>query len=549
MAGNKPNATSASPRREGDRLDSWKAIAAYLNRTVRTVHRWETHEGLPVHRHHHKKSGSVYAYQSEIDAWWESAAPEAETRRNSSERLMLAVLPFERFGGGPDDEYLAAGFTEDLITDLARLDPARLGVIARTSAMAFKGTGQDVKRIGRKLGVGYVVEGSVRREGDRLRVTAQLISVQDQTHLWAERYDRAIGDVLRMQSDIARAIASEIHLQLSSDRDALLPVAPAVHPGAYQAYLKGRFFMYQMTGDAIRKAVEYFQEAIRLDPNYAAAYAGVAEACVWLPAFAGVLPRESFPRALDAAQKALKLDSGLSEAFASLGAYHTYFGWDWSEAEKALRQAGELNPSNIHARVILADLLSFVGRHDEAIAEGSRACEIDPLSLFVHSGFGFTLYLARKYDEALKQLERTLELDPNYLLTYLNLGLVLTAKGDYEKAVGVFRRARELAPHFPDALALLAYACGRSGRSGEALALLNELRALERQQFVPHFLYATVYVGLEDEERSLGALEASYDERTWLLGTVKSLPIFDPLWGTERFKHLVSRMKFPHTAP
>jgi TolB-like protein len=375
-----------------DRLDSWKEIAAHLRRSLATVQRWEKREGLPVHRHLHGKLGSVWARKSEIDAWWverrlqlEAPPPSgvaeegrAMPRRprglwlklagvtlalgaalllvlrgegrgrwpSAAGRTMIAVLPFENLTGDPQQEFFCDGITEEMITLLGGLGPERLGVIARTSSMKLKGARKDVREIGRELGVGYVLEGSVRRDGDRVRIAAQLILASDQTHLWAQSYDRDVADILAVQTGVARAVANQIRLELTPRQQARLTSGRTVNHQAFDAYLRGRHELNRRSADSVEHAIRYFRAAIEADPAYVAPHAGLADSYNQLGTFAigAQSPRETRRLARSAAQAALAIDDQLAEAHAALG-YADLYDWSWKPAESSLRRALELNPS------------------------------------------------------------------------------------------------------------------------------------------------------------------------------------------------------------
>jgi TolB-like protein/Flp pilus assembly protein TadD len=468
--------------------------------------------------------------------------PEAD---GSNGRVMLAILPFENLGGDPEQAYLTDGLTEEMITELGRLNPVQLGVIARMSAMSYKGTTKTAAEIARELGVDFILEGSVRRESDRVRIVAQLIRARDQTHIWAERYDRDLGSILSLQSEVARAIAAQTRMRLSGESAARLERPLNVHAEAYQAYLKGRFFLNQRTGDAIQKALEHFQQAVAAEPAYAQAYAGVADAHELLASYANVVPRESFERAIEAARHALELDPELSEPYTSLGTIHTSYTWDWAQAEHSFVRALELNPSSVPAHKGYSELLSFLGRHDEALGEAKRAVELDPLSLVSHANLGIIYYRASRYDDALRQMTQTLNMDPNYLLGYLNLGLIHAARGAYNEAVTAFQRATSYSPEFTDSLGLLGYAYAKAGRIADARAIGTELRRLSEERYISGYILAHYHLGLGEREQALTELERAYEERSWLVALLKVDPLLHELRSDPRFRALLLRLKFP----
>jgi TolB-like protein/DNA-binding winged helix-turn-helix (wHTH) protein/Tfp pilus assembly protein PilF len=463
----------------------------------------------------------------------------------ASGRVMLAVLPFENLGADPEQGYLSDGLTEELIAEFGRLDPTGLGVIARTSAMSYKGTTKSVALIAKELGVDYIFEGSVRREGDRVRIVAQLIRASDQTHVWADRYDRDLGSVLGLQTEVARQIAAQTRIRLSAAASARLGRTITGHPEAYQAYLRGRFFLNQRTGGAIEKAVEQFRQAIAIDPAYAQAHAGLADAYELLASYANITPRDFFDRSLQSAHRALELDPELAEPYASLGTIHTSYTWDWIEAERAYRRALELNPSSAEARKGYGELLSFLGRHDQAIVQLTRATALDPVALVMHANLGIVYWRARRYDEAMQQMTQTLNMNPNYMLGHLNVGLIQAARGEYDAAAAAFRRASEYSPRFGDPLGLLGHAHARAGRIEEARAVGDELRRLSAETYVSAYIRALYHLGLEERELALDELERAYDERSWLVAMVKVDPMLDALRSEPRFQALVQRLRFP----
>ena len=336
-------------------------------------------------------------------------------------KIVLAVLPFENLSGDPEQEYFSDGLTEEMITQLGRLNPRRIGVIARTSAMRYKLTNKTVAEIGHELGVAYVVEGSVRRAGSRVRVTAQLVQVQDQTHVWAESYERRFDDILMLQSDLARAVAKEIDVTLTPSEARRLARAPAISPLAHEAYLKGRYFWNNRTEDGLKKGIEFFHDAIAHEPDFAAAYDGISDCYVML-ACRGVLPaRETFQRARTAAGRALELDGALGEGHASM-AHVRLHDWDWDGLDDDFRRALELDPGHAIAYYWYSEYLMAVGRADESIAMVQTAHRMDPLSSVLSASLGMILYLARRYEQSLAGLRKALEIQkiPN---TYTNLAI------------------------------------------------------------------------------------------------------------------------------
>src|SRR5687768_5764225 len=365
---------------------------------------------------------------------WRASRPVAAP---APSKITLAVLPFENLSGDPDQDYLSDGMTEEMIMQLAQLNPARLAVIARTSSMHFKGSNRTVAQIGHELAADYVVQGSLRREGERLRISAQLIQVEDQTHLWTQNYERDMRDLLAVQDDVARAIASEIRVQLTplrpsaDDREA---GAGTVSAEVHQQYLRGRFFWNKRTEAGYVKAIEHFQQAIQSSPEYAPAYAGLADAYALLGSMTNsTLPRqEAMPLARSFAEKALALDESLAEAHASLAFVRMHFEHEWAAAEQAFQRAIALNPSYVTARHWYAYCLMAQTRVPEALREIRLAQELDPLSLIINTDVAELLYYARQYDDAIRQAQKTLEMDSSFALAHRVLALAYEQKGMFE---------------------------------------------------------------------------------------------------------------------
>ena len=615
-----PAAASAGPVEfpASDRLDSWKEIAAYLGREVRTVQRWEKKEGLPVHRHLHDKLGTVYAYKSELDAWRnsrrlvfeqedqaeeagqeESFTPESGTSRPAEPedtqeeapprrgafrlatwsllavlvagglylgrrsfapqpkpragKVMLAVLPFENLSGDAQQEFFSDGITEEMITQLGRLQPDRLGVIARATMMQYKGGHKSVEEIGAELHVEYILEGSVRRAGDRVRIAARLIQVNDQTHLWAEDYDRDLRDILAIQSDVARAIAGQIQLKLTPAQTTLtasrarlgLAGTRAVNPEAYDAYLRGRFFWNNRTDEGLKKSIDEFNLAIQKDPNDALAYAGLADSYDVLGFFGLLPPQEAYRKAKAAALKALELDDSIAEAQVSLADVAYHYERDWAGAERQFKRALELNPNYPTAHQWYAVFLDVMGRTEEARVEIDRARALDPLSLVIHTDTASHFYYARQYDQAIEEARKALEMVPDFPLGHVWLGMAYLQKKSYSEAIAEFRRARATWPTNMTVLALLGHAYGAAGQHSEALNVINELKSLSRQRYVSPACFAVVYIGMGDRNQAFQWIDKAYQEHAPLLARLKSEPLVDSLRSDPRFNRIVARLKFP----
>lgn len=531
---NQGSQTSGTPK--ADRLDSWKEIAAHLRREVRTVQRWEKSEGLPVHRHLHQKLGSVYAYRSALDAWWKERHCDLE-RSPQRRRIMLAVLPIENWSRDPEHEYLSDGITEEMIVHLGRLNPERLGVIARQSAMAYKGTKKRADEIGRELGVDYLVGGSARRGNHHVRVTAHLIKVSDQTELWAETHDRDLSDLLALQREVAATIAQKIRVALAPH------VAPAgrreANPEAYEAYLYGRFWLNKRTPEALSRAFTCFERAGALDPSSPLPHTGLAD-CYNLVAYYGTEPPKSvYPKARAAAQKAIELDETLPEAHALLAEVSYLYDWDWSNAEREFRRAVELGPNCLVARQWYGVFLSLLGRHEEASRELRAAEQLDPLSVLVGTQIGLALYEARQYDAAIERLRRTLELDVSFPLAHTCLGMACLQKSLHDEAIAEFRNAQRLAPGDLTPVSLLGYAHAVAGKRNEARKVLRTLKALAKERSVSAAYPCAVHLGLGDLQTALDLAEEACGERSGFLTRLKVEPLFDRLRSEPRFVELL----------
>jgi TolB-like protein/Tfp pilus assembly protein PilF len=460
----------------------------------------------------------------------------------SSDRTMLAVLPFVDMSREPQD-YFCDGLTEELITRIARLDTARLGVIARTSAMAYKHTTSAADQIARELGVDFLLEGSVRREGRRVVVTAQLIAASDQTHLWADSYEAELRDVLVVQQRVAEAVAAAVRVELGSSHD---QGARAIDPDAHAAYLRGRFHLNRRTADGFRAALAAFRQAVDLEPSFAPGHLGLAR-CYGTYAM-GLLPRaEAQPRAMASLERAIELDDGLAEAHAMLGTLQA-LGWRHDDAEESFRRAIMLDPDDAlshhwYAMLFLVDL----GRFEEAVDELRRAQALDPLALIASADLAVVFWLMREPARAIEQCRRVLELDPTFARAHLYGGLAYAQTGRYREAVEAFERAREK-DDSPWTVGWLGYGFGKATRAAEARAVLDELEGLGSAGREVAFLQALVYTGLGAGDRALDCLERALDEQMLASSLTPYLPVFDDLRHDARFQRIVERMA-ARTAP
>lgn len=583
-----PPASKATERR----LDSWKEIAVYLSRDVTTVQRWEKREGMPVHRHQHDKRGSVYALTSELDAWIESrrlsadeAEPKPETvapsippnqhtsprerrpalwfavsalvclcliavawlavRHRAAERARagirsIAVLPLRNLSGDPAQEYLADGITDALIGRLSGIHELR--VVSHTSVLRFRNSQESVPEIARDLGVDAVLEGSVIRDGSRIRVTAQLIRGATDGHLWSEDYDREMRDVLTLESEMAQLVAEKVEVTVTGEERQRLAAARPVAPEVYESYLKGRFVLDSGNSRAsMEQSIGYFEDAIHRDPTFAPAYLGEAETYRELgTVFAGASPAETRPKAISFARQALALDPNLVDAHVIL-ANVLQQEWQWSEAESEYKRAVELNPNDAVAWSGLALWLACQGRTDEAVTRIRQARALDPVAV---SGddVSWILFLAHRYDEAIRESQSTLAIHPDDGFGLMFLGFSLAANGQAGDAVPILEKSVSLSKGSPAATGVLIRAYARAGRRRDALRLLSELKQRRSVGYIPAAAFVNAYLGLGDNEQAFYWLEQACREQSNILQFVKVHPYFDPIRSDPRFADLIHRV-------
>ena len=453
----------------------------------------------------------------------------------------LVVLPFENRSGDPAQEFFSDGMTDALIADLAQI--AALRVISRTSAMRFKGTHPSLSQLARELGVDAVVEGSALRAGERVRITVQLVDVASDRSLWAKSYERGLSDILALQSEVAHAIADEIRIQVTPEERERLRSKGAVNPAAHVAYLQGSFLWNRFTGESVKEAIRRFEEALAFDPNYAVAYAGLADSYIMLANHHILPPREGYSLGRKAAERGLSLDDSLAELHTSLGLIHRLFDWDWPAAERECLKTVELNPGYAFGRSRYALLLSGMGRHEEAIAEAQRALELDPLNLLTHTVVGDTLFYARRFERAVASYRSCLELDPTFGAAHTDLARSLEHVGRTDEAVEEFVRGDASADGRPRPSTGLAILYARAGRQQEAHATMDSVLALAQKQFVSPYGIASYYAVTGDNERALDWLERAYSERDGTLVWLKVHPRLDGLRGESRFRDLLARMR------
>ena len=456
----------------------------------------------------------------------------------------LVVLPFENLSADKDQAYFADGMTDELIAHLAKIRSLR--VISRTSSMEYKGTHKALSQIARDLNVDSVVEGTVLRSGDRVRITAELVQVATDRHLWAETYESQLGDILTLQSHVASAIVNEIRVKLTPEDQVRLATTRPVSTQSYENYLKGRYYWNKRSQEGLTKAIDYFQLAIEKDPNYALAYAGLADCYSIIgSAIVGTVPASGVaPQARAAALKSLELDDTLAEAHTSLATVRFNYDWDWNAAASGFRRAVELNPSYATAYQRNSLYLMSMGRTSESIAEMNRAHDLDPLSISMNFSLGWRLYMAREYDQAIEQLRNTIDMDPAFVLPHLVLGQAYEQKKAYDQAIAELRRATELSLGSPPVLAALARTLAVSGRITEARNLLEQLQ-LSKRQYVSPFYVAIVYAGLGENERALDWLEKAYADHSNAIVFLKVDPQLDTLRSYPRFHELQRKLRLP----
>jgi TolB-like protein/tetratricopeptide (TPR) repeat protein len=588
MMGEQSPGTLPPVKSSEERLDSWKEIATYLNRDVTTVQRWEKREGMPVHRHVHDKRGSVYALTEELDLWMQSRRlseadpenqpepetppieqrPEGETASRKARLWLaltmalcvcslvaawltfrhravataepkirsLAVLPLKNLSGDPAQEYFADGMTEEVIGRLSLIRGLR--VISRTSVMQFRDTKLLAPEIARTLGVDALVEGSVIREGNRIRVHAQLIRASTDAHFWSETYDRELGDALTLESEVAESIAQRVEVTVTGEERARLVAARPVSPEVYEIYLKGLVAKGNSRAE-VEQRIAYFDEAIRKDRTFAPAYVGLAYAYDDLgTVFVGAPPSETRPKVISAARRALELDPQLADAHVLLASMDMS-QWRWAEAESELRRALDLNPNDAAAHLGLSDWLLCHGRVEEALAWARRARELDPLG---DDNIVWILVNAHRYDEAIKESRNVLAVKPDYGFTLWNFGWALIFNNQAEEAIPVLEKAASVTDRSPGIICTLVWAYARAGRRSDALRLVEELKKRQRAGYVPTAAFVNAYLGLGDNDEAFAWLGRACQEKSNLLKLIKVFPPFDGVRSDPRFQELVRRV-------
>jgi TolB-like protein/Tfp pilus assembly protein PilF len=452
----------------------------------------------------------------------------------------LAVLPLANLSGDPQQQYFADGMTEELTTELSQVSSLR--VVSRTSAMRYKATQKSVPEIARELNVDAVVEGSVEREGDRVRITAQLVQGPTDTHLWAKGYERDLRDSLRLQDEVAQAIVGEIQLKLTPQEQAHFARNETVDPQAHEDYLQGLFHLQLHTGPDERKAIDLFQAAIKKDPSYAAAYSSLADSYRALIFNSNAAPADVLPLSEAAARRAIEIDGQLAEAHSALASDLTDYDWDWTGAEREFEIALRLNPNSPHVHGAYAHFLRQEGKLEESIREARRAVELDPVSAQGNFILSQSLHEARRYDEAISQLGKTLDLEPRFWPAHLYLGKTLAEQGHYQAAIEELKKAGNFTS---EPYATIGYVYGRMGRTTDAHKVIADLQDQLKTGYVAPTNFVTVYIGLSDKDHAFAWLEKGFQQRDFWITFLKGEPIFDPLRSDPRFQDLVRRVNFP----
>ena len=454
----------------------------------------------------------------------------------------IAVLPFVNTSTDPENEYFCDGLAEELINALSKIN--ELKVAARTSAFSFKGKSSDVGDIGQRLGVKTVLEGSVRKSGNRLRISVQLVNAADGFHLWSERYDREMQDIFELQDEITLAVVDALKLKLfGEDRSELLKKG-TTNAEAYELYMRGRYFWNRRRIDDFGRAIEQFEKAIELDPDYALAYTGLADCLIFLGYYQAFPPSVAGPKAEAGIRKAIEMDATLAESQASMAVYKVYFEFDWKGGEEGFLRAIELNPKLLTARYWYAQLLTALGRFDEAIEQGRIALELDPLNLIASGNVARALYIAHRFDEAIELCQRTIEIDANFYFTHAVLGLTYHWTGKLDDAIQHLRIAVSTSD-IPFVTSILGFALARSGQADEARQILAEYVEQSNHRYISPFAFCMIYIGLDEIETAMDWLDKAWEERSVQLMWLKTELVFDSVRSEPRFKRVLKLMGLP----
>ena len=462
----------------------------------------------------------------------------------ASPEKSIAVLPFDNLSRDQENAYFAEGIQDEILSRLAKI--ADLKVISRTSTQKYKSAPDNLREIAKQLGVSNILEGSVQKVADQVRVSVQLINATSDAHLWAEIYDRKLTDIFAVESDIAKTIAETLRAKLTGSEEQMMSMKPTENTQAYELYLKGRFFWNKRTGADLRKAIEYFNQAIAKDPNYALAYAGLADSYLLLSAFGAASPSDSLPQAKAAAKRALEIDDTSAEAHTSLGQILLFYDFDFAGSTREFKRAITLNPNYATAHHWYGSgPPTCLGEFDRGIAELKRAQQLDPLSLIINADLGGAFVAARRYDEAITQLRKTIEMDPRFYFAHWNLGEALELKGQLPEAIAEYKKAAEL-DEDPFVLALVGQADAKLGQRDEAIKILSQLERLATKRYVANYSFAIMHMALGEKAKAIDWLERAYRDRSGpeIVG-IKVDPMLDPLHGDPRFEALVQKVLAP----
>ncbi len=454
----------------------------------------------------------------------------------------IAVLPFENGAQDANAEFLSDGITESLINRLSQL--SNLRVMSTNAVFRYRGTKPDTHKVAAELNVKAVLTGSVKQIGDQLVINVSLDDTKDNRRIWGEQYIRKFTDVLTVQSDIAREVASNLRLKLTGGDERQLTKRYTESAEAYQLYLKGNYHWKKYTREDAQKGIDYYNQAIEVDPNYAMAYTGLANS-YGIMALSYLPPREAFSKAKIYAAKALEIDETLADAHSSMGAVRVFYDWDWVEAEKELKTALALNPNHFDANIVYPAFLEAMGRFDESRPLTKHALQLEPLSAWTNTQLGIDLYLSRQYDESVSQLEKTISLEPRYSPAYLCLGQAYSQKRMYGRAIETFQKGITQAGPDSHLVAGLGHVYALAGERDKAGQALDELREMSKQAYISPYMFAVVYAGLGDKDQTFAWLEKAYQDRFFTLIRLKVEPLFDPLREDPRFQDLLKRMNFP----
>jgi len=461
---------------------------------------------------------------------------------HTANKIMLAVLPLESLSNGPSEEYFISGLHDEMISQLGRMHSSRLGVIARTSVLQYANTRKSIQEIGRELNVDYVLEGTVRRSAGRIRITVQLIKVSDQTPMWSEQFERRVADVIAIQGDVARRVADSLALELLPDERAAMERAATGNMGAYEDYLRGRYNWNQRTEEGFLKAIVYFEDAARKDPQFALAYAGLADCYNLMGGYAFQPPAQAYPKAKAAAAKALDLDPNLAEAHAAMGFAQFYSDWDWARAEQSFQRALAANPNLASARQWYGEYLHAMGRLDEAETQFHRAIEVDPFSLALNDDQGWLLLSQKRNVAAIEQFRKARSLDPGWISGYTSLAFALARAGRTGEALGELEELRRSKGETTGYLETLGYVQGLAGKASDAQKSLRELSQRGRAVNISQYSLALIHLGLGEKEQALAALERGAEQRDPWMPWLKAHPEWDGLRAEPRFQTVLRKV-------